>query len=134
MTFLEFFNLSKNEKQSGSINTGSLSKDARSHRHQKGMYGLNQVSGKTKKINAVARYLINSDDLVTRCRKTGKDQVINLPAAIAISKKYNHGISDAIPTLQSPQKGIKGTGVYLILDPNGKTYRLRYKGVQNGKA
>jgi hypothetical protein len=132
MTFLEYFNLSKGEKNSASISTGSLSDNERTHKHQRGLYGKNQILGKAKNINAVARYLIKDDDLVSRCRETGKDQILNFSSARLLCKKYN-GDERGLPTQQEPQKGLKGTGVYMILLPNG-SYKLTFKGVQDGKA
>jgi hypothetical protein len=132
MTFLEYFNLSKGERNSASINTGSLSDNETAHKHQRGIYGKNQISGKAKHINAVARYLIKDDDLVSRCRETGKDQILNFSSACLLCKKYN-GDERGIPTQNEPEKGLKGTGVYMIHLPNG-SYKLTFKGVQNGKA
>jgi hypothetical protein len=131
MTFLEYFKISKGEKNSASINTGSLSNNEPVHNHQKGLYGVKKILG-NKKPNAIAKYLIQDDDLVSMCRKTGKDQILNLSSASLLCKKYN-GDERGLPTQQEPQKGLKGTGVYMILLPNG-SYKLTFKGVQDGKA
>ena len=126
MTFLEYFNLSKGETKTASINTGSLSDNSRTHRHQLGSYGVNQLSGETKKVNAVAKYLIKKDDDINRCIRTGKDIPISIARAMEL-RKYG------TPTKEEPEKAIKRTNVYIVLNPDG-SYKLNFKGGQQGPA
>jgi hypothetical protein len=122
MTFLEFFNL----KNITSTNTGSLSKNEREHRHQKSNYAINQVSGKTKKPYGVARYLIKKDDDINKCKNTKIDVPISIARAMEL-RKYG------TPTKEEPEKAIKQTGVYIIMNPDG-SYKLSYKGEPHGKS
>ena len=128
MTFLEFFKLSSGEKKSTSINTGSLSDNQTLHRHQRGLYGVNQCNGKTKKVNAVAKYLIQKDDDINHCIRTRKDKPLNIAKANFYKKKYG-----LIPSKEEPEKAIKQTNVYLVMNPNG-SYYLTYKGEDHGKS
>lgn len=128
MTFLEFFNLDKGAGKSLSVDVGSLSNDKRLHRHQKGLYAINQIGGKTKKPNGVARYLIKKDDEINQCIRTGKDIPLNTARAEFYKNKYG-----LIPTKQEPEKAIKQTNVYLIMNPNG-SYILRFKGEKHGES
>lgn len=124
MTFLEFFNL---DKKISSIDTGSLSPDKRTHRHEKGLYGVNQATGKTKNANGVARYLTTKNDEINKCIRTGKDVLLSLARAEQIKKEYG-----LIPTKQEPEKAIKQTKVYLSMNPDG-SYKLTFKGDVYGK-
>jgi hypothetical protein len=126
MTFLEYYNLSKSENNVNSLNTGSLSNDKRTHRHEKALFGINQIMGKTKKLNSVPEYLTHKDDDINQCIKTGKDQPINPARAEQIKKDYG-----LCPTHEEPEKAIKQTNVYLVLTPNG-LYKLTFKGKNYG--
>lgn len=126
MTFLEYFNLSKGEKQSASTNTGSLSNNSRTHRHQNSSYGVRQLTGKTKKVNGVARYLFKKDDDINRCIRSGQDIPISIARAMEL-RKYG------TPTKEEPEKAINKTNVYIVLNPDG-SYKLTFKGDQHGNS
>lgn len=141
MTFLEFFllkeqypfalKLSKSEKASISTNTSSIG--GVNHRHQKTLPGENQVNGKTKNVNMVARYLTKQPSIVSTCIQTKMDQPLSFEAALGVCKDIFND-TRAMPTPNSREKGLRETGVYLVLNPDNKTYRLTFRGVQNGKS
>jgi hypothetical protein len=131
MTFLEFFNtkysfsLSKGEKNSSSSGTGSLSNSGISHRHNKPLPGVNQITSyDSKHKEMVPRYLTKNISPLSKCIKTKQDQQISYSEAL----EYFNGDKRALPTLQEREKAIKGFGVCLVLNPDNKTYKLKYKG------
>jgi hypothetical protein len=127
MTFLEYYKLSQSEKKINLMDVGSLSKDKRTHRHEKSLAGVNQVNGKTKALNMVPDYVsAKKDDEINQCIRTGQDQILNPARADAIKREYNLN-----PTKEEPQKAIKDTNVYLVLDPTGN-FKLIFKGEKYG--
>jgi hypothetical protein len=131
MTFLEFFktkypfSLSKGEEYSMSSNTGSLSDSAVTHRHHKTIPGVNQITLNNRKHkNMVPKYLTKNISPLSKCIKSKQDQQISRTLALS----YFNNDPRALPTIQHREKEIKGFGVILVLNPDNKTYKLKYKG------
>jgi hypothetical protein len=139
MTFLEFFNtkkhypfsLTRGEENSKSSRSGSLSNDAVNHRHTRPNPGVDQITSNKKHTDLVPEYLTKHDSLISKCIKTKQDQPISGYDALSVICNNDYR---AMPTVNNRIKGIKKTGVCLVLNPDNKTYKLTFRGVQNGKA